>query len=64
MKFIIVEQEGKEVTGYATSPYLIISNDRSKAKVFTEALDASLTAFALKKQNRKDCIVKMIEGDQ
>ena len=64
MKFIIVEQEGKEVAGYATSPYLIISNDRSEAKVFTEALDASLTAFALKKQNRKDYIVKMIEGDQ
>lgn len=64
MKFIIVEQEGKEVTGYATSPYLIISKDKAKAKVFTEALDASMTAFALKKQNHKDYIVKMIEGDE
>lgn len=63
MKFIIVESVNGDVTGYVTAPYYAISKDKSKAKVFEYGLDASLTAFALKRQNHRDYEVKGIEDN-
>ena len=60
-KFIIQEMEGVEVVGFASSPYLNTSKDRSKAKEFAGALEASAAAFALKEKNHKTYLVKMIE---
>ncbi len=61
MKFIIEERVNGDVTGYVTYPYYAVSKDRSKARVFEYGLDASLTAFALRKQNHKEYAVKGVE---
>lgn len=64
MKFIIVESVNGDVTGYVTAPYYAISKDKSKAKLFEYGLDASLTAFALRKQNHRDYLVQGVKEDE
>lgn len=63
MKFIIEERVNGDVTGYVTSPYYAVSKDKSKAKAFEYGLDASLTAFALKKQNHREYVVIGVEDE-
>ena len=64
MKFIIIESVNGDVTGYVTAPYYAVSKDKTKAKVFDEALDACLTAFALKKQNHREYLVVETQVDK
>ena len=64
VKFVIIEKTNGDLTGYVTAPYCSVSKDKSKAKVFDEALDACLTAFALKKQNRREYLVVEAKVDK
>lgn len=60
MKFVIAERVNGDITGYVTAPYYMVSKDKSKAKVFDYGLDASLTAYAMKKQFQRDYIVEKL----